>query len=49
MSSGFGLVTLDILNITSAEAGSYTCQLANEVGIMESTATVLVQRKIFSN
>ncbi|OZC07058.1 hypothetical protein X798_05950 [Onchocerca flexuosa] len=43
MSNQFGLVTLDILNITPAEAGSYTCQLANEVGIMESTATVLVQ------
>ncbi|VDK66159.1 unnamed protein product, partial [Onchocerca ochengi] len=43
MSNQFGLVTLDILNITPAEAGSYTCQLANEVGVMESTATILVQ------
>nr|CDQ05422.1 BMA-KETN-1, isoform j [Brugia malayi] len=48
MSNGFGLVTLDIFNITLAEAGNYTCQLSNEVGIMESTATVLVQPLIFA-
>lgn len=47
MSASFGLVSLDILNITPAEAGNYTCQLINEVGVMESTATVIVQREIF--
>lgn len=47
MSSNFGLATLDILNVTPTEAGNYMCQLANEVGIVESTATVLVQREHF--
>ncbi|CAG9532190.1 unnamed protein product [Cercopithifilaria johnstoni] len=46
MSADFGLVTLDILNIKPTEAGNYTCQLANEVGIMESTATILVQPRL---
>ncbi|MCP9264543.1 hypothetical protein DINM_022655 [Dirofilaria immitis] len=46
MSNELGLIVLDILKITPAEAGSYTCQLANEVGIMESTATILVQPPI---
>ncbi|VDN06754.1 unnamed protein product [Thelazia callipaeda] len=39
----YGIVALDILNITPAEAGNYTCQLTNDVGTMESTATILVQ------
>ncbi|VDK72603.1 unnamed protein product [Litomosoides sigmodontis] len=43
MSSGFGLVTLDILHISLSEAGNYTCQLINEIDVAESTATVLVQ------
>lgn len=46
MSTSFGLAILDILNITLAEGGNYTCQLTNEVGVMESTATIIVQPRI---
>lgn len=48
MSSDFGFVMLDIFEITPQDAGIYTCQVTNEIGTMESTATILVQRTHFS-
>ncbi|VDN40727.1 unnamed protein product [Gongylonema pulchrum] len=47
ISSDFGFVTLDIFEITFQDAGNYTCQVTNEIGTMESTATIIVQRKLF--
>uniref|UniRef100_A0A915PRJ2 Ig-like domain-containing protein n=1 Tax=Setaria digitata TaxID=48799 RepID=A0A915PRJ2_9BILA len=46
ISNESGVVRLDILNITPAEAGSYTCQLTNGIGTMESTATIIVQPRV---
>lgn len=40
----FGFVTLDIIGVTAAEAGTYICRATNEVGTAESAATILVQR-----
>ncbi|VDM28542.1 unnamed protein product [Toxocara canis] len=46
VSHELGFVTLDIIGITPAEAGTYVCRASNEVGTAESVATILVQPRV---